>query len=67
MSADNWAKCPKCKIDDALREDYDIGIYEEMLKGPRGDQSNFKFGIEYYAQCSACNFKFSHTYEEWAK
>lgn len=36
-----------------LREDYEIGIFDE------------KFEISYYAQCEKCGFKKKFKHEEW--
>lgn len=64
MSADNWTLCPKCGKD--LREDYQIGIYED------------KYEVEYFATCEGdtsvprkdrigCGFKFKDRREETIK
>lgn len=46
MSADN-------KLDDTLREDYEIGV-----------SSKGEFFVDYGASCGVCGFVFSHSHKE---
>jgi hypothetical protein len=47
VSADKWTTCPKCGAVDELREDYEIGIYENC------------FEVNFGAKCQKCDFDFS--------
>jgi hypothetical protein len=59
MSADNWTTCPKCKKEEGLREDYEIGI----LDG--------EFYIIYSGSCSerhgGCGWEFKFRHNEKVK
>lgn len=53
MSADSISKCPKCE-EYQLREYYDIGL----------DIIEHFFEMEYFCQCSNCDFKFETTHKK---
>lgn len=54
MSADNWTDCPRCKLKDSFREDYEIGTL------------NGEFYAHYCGRCrgdgevKGCDFMFEH-------
>jgi hypothetical protein len=60
MSADRWTYCPNCTLkgrqagifdtDETLREDWEIGIYEDEEKG------TFHFRASYSGNCTVCDF-----------
>lgn len=57
MSADNWAKCPKCKREESLREDFEVGI------------TNGEFEVIYHGQCLyngrvGCGFDYVYRYKK---
>jgi xanthine dehydrogenase molybdopterin-binding subunit B len=56
VSADNWARCPKCEdlIEDNFREDYEIGVDDEGA-----------FEVIYTGQCRVCGFKFDFKHKEF--
>lgn len=57
VSANNWAKCPKCGKEDSLREDYEVGI------------TGKEFEVIYHGEClyarnPGCGLKYIYRYAQ---
>ena len=77
MSANNWAKCPRCadnieykygkislsEFKKLLENEKSIG-YETLREDYEIGIYNGKFFISYLAHCNRCGFEFKYEYEE---